>query len=326
MTLILTCEEVRSILEMPELIDIVENSLVQSSMGQTIQPVRLRLNVPKYESRLISMPAYLDGSDVMGMKVFSGAVSNPQRGLPGISAIVLLCDPTTGQFLSVMDGSYITEVRTAAASAVATKYLARPEASILGVIGAGLQGRSHLWAISTVRPIRLVKVFDALPERALRYKDDMEKRFGLHVDVCDTAEIAVRNSDVVVTVTTSKTPVVHGAWLKEGAHINAVGAAIPDARELDNDAICRAKVVTDSMEALFAEAGDVLIPIAEGRMSRDQVHGEIGEIAAGQKSGRTNSTEITIYKSLGIAAEDVVTAKLVYDRARERGLGTELEM
>ncbi len=326
MALILTREEVRSVLDMADLIDAVEGALIQHSLGRTIQPVRLRLSVPRFQSRIVAMPAYLEGADIMGMKVSGGAAGNSDRGLPFVMGVVVLCEPATGRFLALMDGSYITEMRTAAASAVATRHLALPEAGVLGVLGAGAQGRSHLWSISTVRPIRQVKIYDSVANRSQRYKAEMQERFGLPVEVCKSEEAAVRDSDVVVTVTTSRTPVVRGEWLKEGAHVNAVGSFTPDTRELDSDAVCRAKVVADSLEGLFAEAGDVLIPISEGRMSQESVYGEIGEIAAGRKPGRVDSREITLFKSLGMAAEDVVAAKLVYDRALEQGLGVKIEL
>jgi len=326
MALVLTGEEVRAVLNMAEAIDVVEGSLIQSALGQVIQPVRSRLFVPGYQSRMLSMPAFLEGADIMGMKIIGAAVGNVDRGLPGLVAMVVLCDPATGRFLAIMDGTFITEVRTAAASAVATKYLALPDARVLGILGAGVQARGHLWALSIVRPIQRVKLHDIVAARAARFKEEMEERFGFPVEVCASAEPVVRDSDVVVTVTSSRTPVLQGAWLKEGAHVNAVGASSPDTRELDSEAVCRAKVVADSLASLFAEAGDVLIPISEGRMTRERVYGEIGEIAAGRKPGRVSSEEITIFKSLGIAAEDVATAKLVYERAREGGLGIEVSI
>ncbi len=327
MALFLTREDVRSLLDMPRLIDAVENALVEFSFGRTIQPVRLRLMVPKYQSRIVAMPAYLDRAGVMGMKISGGAAGNAEKGLPFVMAMVVLCDAETGQFLAVMDGTYITEVRTAAASAVATRHLAHPEASVLGVLGAGVQARSHTWAMSIVRPIRTVKVYDVVIERARQYKLEMEARFGFPVNICPNAESAVRDSDIIVTVTTSKTPVVQGCWLKQGAHVNAVGAFTPDTRELDSDAVCKAKVIiADSVEALLAEAGDVLIPLSEGRISREQIRGEIGEIAAATKRGRADPSDITLFKSLGIAVEDVMTAKLVFDEAKARGFGVHMKI
>lgn len=326
MALVLNRQEVRGALDMPELIDAVEGALVQFTEGHAVQPLRLRMFVPGYGSFMAALPGYLQESDAMGMKVTGGAPGNSQRGLPTLAAIVALCDAATGRFLAVMHGSYITEMRTAAASAVATRHLALPDAAVLGILGAGVQARSHLWAISTVRPIRRVKVHDAVPANAKAFRDEMEERFGLPVEVCPSAEAAVRDSDVVVTVTTSRTPVLKGVWLRDGSHVNAVGAYTPDTRELDTEAVCRAKVVADSMEGLFAEAGDLLIPMAEGRFTREQLHGEIGEIASGRKPGRVDSGEITLFKSLGMAAEDLVAAKLVYDRARERGLGIEVDL
>lgn len=326
MVLVLSREEVHAVLDMPSVVDAVERGLVQFSLGQVIQPLRVRLFMPEERSFFASMPAYLGADKVVGAKMQTYSGLKTEQGISGLAAVVAICDPLTGDFLALMHGTRITEMRCAAAAAVATRHLALPDAEVLGILGAGVQGRAHLWAISSVRPIRRVKLYDLSSERAAQYRVEMEGRFGLPVEVCDSAEAVVRESQVIATVTTSRSPVLLGSWLQDGAHVNAMGAHTPETRELDTEAVGRGKLVTDSLQSLFAEAGEALIPIAEGRMTREQVYGEIGEIAAGRKPGRVDPREITLFKALGVAVEDVVTAKLAYDRAMERGLGIEVEM
>jgi ornithine cyclodeaminase/alanine dehydrogenase len=225
-----------------------------------------------------------------------------------------------------MNGTYITAVRTGAASGVATRILARPDASTAGIIGAGVQAKTQLEAVAAVRPIREARVFDVIPEAADRYAAEMSEKLGIRVTRADTAEAAVRDMDVVCAASTSKTPVVLGAWLNPGAHINGVGSHSVDARELDTEAIVRSKVVVDTTDAALAEAGDLITPIQEGAITADHIHAELGDMITGKKPGRTSDQEITLFKSQGIAIQDVATAQLVYQKAKERGIGTEVNL
>jgi alanine dehydrogenase len=288
---------VRGLLRMQEVIPAMERALADFSSGKVVQPVRTMLPVAEHEGFLGLMPAYTGAA--LGTKLVAFYPHNTD--VPTHHATILLFKPETGEPLATMDGRLITEVRTAAVSAVATKYLARPDASVLALIGSGVQARSHLEALRLVRDFREVRVWS--PRRAAAFA----KEHG--VRAATSAEEAVWGADVVVTATTSSTPVLSGEWLAPGVHINAVGAPRPDWRELDDEVLRRARVYVDSREAAMKESGDVI--------AAEEIFAEIGEVAAGTKPGRRSAKEVTLFKSLGLAVEDVATAELVYRKSLE---------
>jgi alanine dehydrogenase len=326
MALLLTHTDVQKLLDMRELIDAMERAQVQYSSGRTVLPMRSSVVLPQFKGDMELMPGFLEEDNVFGVKVLQLRFDNPSVGLPIVHATILIHDPPTGRLLAIVEGAGITAARTAAVSGVATRYLARPDAAKVGMIGAGRQARTHLWAMLTVRPVRSVRVYDSKPEARGRFKEEMEARFGIPIEAVATAEDAVRDADILVLSTTSSTPVVSSSWLPDGLHINSIASFAPDAREMDTDTIRRAKLVVDSREAAFHEAGDILIPLAEGAIGRDHVHAEVGEIASGAREGRTSAEELTVYKSLGIAIQDMAAAKLLYEKARNMGVGTEVDM
>jgi alanine dehydrogenase len=273
----------------------MERALADFSSGKVVQPVRVMVPVAEHQGFLGLMPAYTGAS--LGVKLVAFYPQN--QGVPTHHATILLFKPETGEPLVSMDGRLITEVRTAAVSAVATKYLARPDASVLAIIGSGVQARSHLEALRLVRRFEDVRVWSP------RHAGDFARQFD-GVRATSSAEEAVRGADVVVTATTSKTPVLFGEWLSPGAHINALGGLSPW-RELDDEVLRRARVYVDSREAAFKESGDV---IAAG-----EAFAELGEVVTGAKPGRRSAEEVTLFKSLGLAVEDVATADLVYGKA-----------
>ena len=283
------------LLRMEDVIPAMERALADFSTGRVVQPVRTMLPVAEHQGFFGLMPAYTGGA--LGAKLVAFYPQN--RGIPTHHATIVLFEPETGEPLVSMDGRLITEVRTAAVSAVATKYLARPHASVLAIIGSGVQAQSHLEALRPVRQFEDVRVWSP------RHAEDFARRFS--VRPAASAEEAVRGADVVVTATTSKTPVFSGEWLSPGVHINAVGACRPDWRELDDETLQRSRVYVDSREAALEESGDV---IAAGR-----IFAELGEVVTGAKPGRESVEEISLFKSLGLAVEDVVTADLVYRKA-----------
>jgi alanine dehydrogenase len=285
------------LLRMEEVIPAMERALADFSSGKVVQPVRTMLPVAKHEGFLGLMPAYTGAA--LGTKLV--ALYPHNTDVPTHHATILLFKPETGEPLVTMDGRLITEVRTAAVSAVATEFLARPDASVLAIIGSGVQARSHLEALQLVRDFREVRVWS--PRRAAAFAEEHSLRAAV------SAEEAVRGADVVVTATTSPTPVLSGEWLSPGVHINALGAPRPDWRELDDEVLRRARIYVDSREAAMKESGDV---IAAG-----EIFAEIGEVAAGTKPGRRSAEEVTLFKSLGLAVEDVATAELVYHKALE---------
>jgi ornithine cyclodeaminase/alanine dehydrogenase-like protein (mu-crystallin family) len=284
------------LLRMEDVIPTMESALADFSSGKVVQPVRVMVPVAEHQGFLGLMPAYTGMS--LGVKLVAFYPQN--QGVPTHHATILLFKPETGEPLVSMDGRLITEVRTAAVSAVATKYLARSDASVLAIIGSGVQARSHLEALRIVRRFEDVRVWSP------RHAEDFARQFD-GVRATSSAEEAVRGADVVVTATTSKAPVLFGEWLSPGAHINAVGAPRPDWRELDDEALRRAQVYVDSRESALKESGDV---IAAG-----EILAEVGEVVAGTKPGRQSTEEVTLFKSLGLAVEDVATAELVCRKA-----------
>ena len=287
-------------------------------------PVRLVVPLPQIHGRITSMPGCLNDDNALGMKVVTYFQENPKRGLPAILATIMLFSVETGKMIAVMDGSYITAIRTACASAMATRALANRETPVLGILGAGVQARAHIQALSRVRKLQQIKIYSPSGISATKIRKDMESDVG--VKVAASAEDAVKHSDIVVTVTTAKEPILKSEWLNAGVHINAVGSHRPDLREIDGATLARAKVVVDSREAIMAECGDILLALNEKSVPDDVIHAEIGEVLAGIKSGRESAGEITLYKSVGIAIQDVATANLVYHRALDRKVGTQVEI
>lgn len=288
---------VRALLRMEELIPVMAGALADLSRGKVVQPVRVMVPVAEHEGFLGVMPAYSGAA--LGAKLVTFYPKN--RDVHTHHAMVLLFRPETGEPLATMDGRLITEMRTAAVSAVATRLLARPDASVLALLGSGVQARSHLEALRLVREFRDIRVWSPRHARAFA------EQAGIRAAA--SAEEAVRGADVVVVATTSTTPVLQGKWLSPGAHINAVGAPRPTWRELDDDTLARARIYVESREAATRESGDV---IAAGR-----IFAEIGEVVAGTKAGRASEDEITLFKSVGVAVEDIATADLVYRKATE---------
>ena len=284
-------EQVRRQLRMETLIPAMERALIDFSAGQVVQPVRSVLRVDPPGGFMGIMPALSEG---LGLKVVTFYPPNAKRGLPTHMATIFLLDPETGAPLVVMDGRLITEMRTAAVSAAATKLLALPEATVLAILGSGVQARSHVEALRLVRPLREIRVWSPTKAHADRFAEEIGAKSM-------SPEKAVRDADVVVTVTSSKTPVLRGAWLKPGCHVNAVGACRPDWRELDDEAM-RNVVFVDSSQGAMQESGDVIL-------SGAKIYAELGQALAGKVPARADET--TIFKSLGMAVEDIAAALLV---------------
>ncbi|MDQ6809003.1 MAG: NAD(P)-binding domain-containing protein [Verrucomicrobiota bacterium] len=289
--------EVRSLLRMEELIPAMAGALQELSAGKVEQPVRVVLPVAEHDGFFGVMPAYVSSSRALGAKLVTYFPNN--TAVPTHHAMILLFSPQSGAPLVTMDGRFITEMRTAAVSAVATDLLARSDACVLAILGAGVQARSHLEALRLVRHFREVRVWSP------RHATEFAQKF--HVTAAGSAEDAVRGADVIVVATSATAPVLSGEWLSPGAHVNAVGATRPNWRELDDETLRGARIYVESREAAVKESGDV---IAAGEM-----FAEIGEVIAGTKPARQSAEEITLFKSVGVAVEDIVAADLVYQRA-----------
>lgn len=324
--LVLSEKQVHSLIDIAELISTLEKAHIQYSTGKAVMPVRLVVPLPQIQGRITSMPGFLNEDKALGMKVVTYFQDNPKRNLPAILATIMLFSAETGKLLAVMDGSYVTAIRTACASAMATKALANAETSVLGILGAGVQARAHIQALTQVRKIDRIKIYSPSGASAAAIKKDLEPALKIAIEVAGSAEDAVRDADLLVTGSTSREPIINCAWLRAGVHINAVGSHRPDDREIDGATVARAKVVVDSREAIMAECGDILLAIKEKSISENHIHGEIGEVLAGTKPGRSSASEVTLYKSVGIAIQDVATANLVYRKALEQGVGTTIEI
>ncbi|XP_031554176.1 ketimine reductase mu-crystallin-like [Actinia tenebrosa] len=293
--------QIKGLLKYPELITAVENALRDFSdkdQGQVVQPLRSRIPVEQHKGLFLAMPGFSGKASALGTKLVSVYPENDKKGLPSHQAIVLLFNPENGSLQALMDGEVITEMRTAAASAVATKYLANKDAKVLAILGSGTQARSHAEAMRHVKSFTEVKVWSRTAANAQKFAEDIQAK------CCGSVEEAVSEADVIVTATFATEPILKGKWVKEGAVINAVGAPRPMWRELDDDLMRTSFIVADSKEAALAEAGDVV-------QTEATVEGEVGDVISGHL--KVPLTKTKIFKSLGLAVEDVVTAKLVYD-------------
>jgi len=331
---LLTEDDVKSVVTMDDLIETMTFALRSFSTGGVVQPVRSVVMVNEHAFFGV-MPAYVRGGPgaSLGAKLVTLFESNTARRLPTHLASIALLDPDTGALCALMDGRFITEARTAAVSAVTSRLLARKSASSLAIIGSGVQARSHLEALSRVHQLRQVTVwspteahrdqFVAWCQTGVRHVSDT----GLTPDVraVDHAGEAIVGADLVVLATSSPTPVIESGWVKPGAHVMSIGACRPNWREMDPALVARARLFVDSRAAALVESGDVVMGIQEGRFAADHIRGEIGELLSGA-TGRTSDTDVTIFKSLGLAVEDVTAADLAYRRAVARGIGTELAL
>lgn len=319
--LILSEPDLRQLLPMEELIAAMADALAAFSSGGVQQPLRTVLEVGTSKAFFGVMPAFIPASGALGTKLVTVFGSNLALGLPSHLATIILLDSTTGEMRGLLDGRYITEARTAAVSAVSTQLLARPAASTLAIIGTGVQAWSHLEALRLVRKLSEIRVWSPTAAHRARFASEAEEKLSVHVTPRASAREAVEGADLIALVSSSREPVVHSAWVQDGAHVCAVGACRPDQREMDSDLVGRARLFVDSRTAALAEAGDIVLPIKEGRFTAGHIAGELGEVVSGRTPGRKNSSEVTIFKSLGMAVEDVAAAHLAFEKAESRGLG-----
>ncbi len=296
---------------MQDLIDSMESALVAFTKREVEQPVRTVLDAGG--NYFGSMPAFMPGLPALGTKLVSVFHENPSKGLTSHLATILLFSTETGALEAILDGRFITEARTAAVSAVSAKYLAREDAKTLAIIGSGVQALSHLEALRCVRDFDSVRIWS--PRSAAAFA------VAHHIEAAPSAEAAVRGADIVVLVTSSPTPVIEAGWVKEGAHVISVGACRPTHREMDPQLLAVSAIYVDSKEAALKESGDIVMGMRQGHFTENRLRGELGGIAGGRVPARQSDTEITVFKSLGLAVEDVAAAHLAFTRAKERGIG-----
>jgi alanine dehydrogenase len=323
---LLTEQQVQSLLPMADLIAAMEAALARFSAGEVLQPVRSVLTVGPTKAFFGLMPAYVPNPGSLGAKLVTVFADNPSKQLPSHLATIVLLDPETGSLQALMDGRYITEARTAAVSAVSARFLAKRDAATLALIGSGVQARSHLEAFAEVRQLKDVRVWSPTAASRERFVREMSGHVAAPIRAAATAEEAVRGADLIVLATSSVSPVIENQWVGAGAHVVSVGACRPDQREMDPDLVARARLYVDSRAAALVEAGDVVMSMASGLFTAAHIRGELGEVVLGRADGRQADGDITIFKSLGMAVEDVVAADLVLRRAVETGAGTELTL
>ncbi len=325
MPLLLGEADLRRVLEMRELIPAMRDALARFSRGDVVQPVRPTLQIAPAGGYYSTMPAYLrdERGGALGMKSVTFFPGNAGTGVPTHLATVLLQDAATGALIALLDGRLVTEMRTAAATAVSVDLLGRRDAARLAILGSGVQARSHLAAVALVRKLASAAVWSRDPSHAARFVREVGGAAPCPVRTAATVREAMRGAHIVVAVTAARDPITDAAWLEPGMHLCAVGSSAPDFRELDAATVARSRVFVDSRAAAEVEAGDLLLAAREG--SPAQVVAELGEVAAGAP-GRRSDEEITLFKSLGLAVEDVVTARLAVARAKALGVGTEVTL
>jgi alanine dehydrogenase len=325
---VLSKQDVQQAVPMREAIEIVKGAFAQLSEGKAVVPLRIQLPVERHEGVTLFMPAYLAESDDLGVKIVSVFPRNLDKGLPTIFALVVVVEATTGRPLAAMDGTYLTALRTGAASGAATDLLASKDARVAAIFGVGAQGRTQLLAVCEVRDIERAWVYDINSQAAEGFAQEMagKGRIPADLQVASSPAEAAREADVICTATTSNMPVFADGDLKRGVHINAVGSFTPEMQEIPEQTVGRAKLVVGSREACLSETGDLIIPIRKGLITEDDIYAELGEIAAGIKPGRDSAEEITLFKSVGNAVQDVSVARAVLTRAETLGLGIEVEL
>jgi alanine dehydrogenase len=326
MALILTRADVRRIIRMQDVIEAVERAHHEYAAKRAAQPTRTTVQLAGSTGAILPMAATIPNLDAAGLKLLSIFPDNREHGLPVLNAVVVLVDPTTGRCCALIEGGVLTAFRTAAASAVATQVLARDDAHTLALVGAGIEAGTHLEAIRSVRAITDVRVWSRSHATVETFLAEAPQGDGVRLTETATVEEAVRDADIICTLTPAKDPIVCGRWFAPGTHVNAVGTHWLDHREIDTEAVTRARVVVDSREAQQAECGDLMIPVAEGAITTDYFKDELGEILAGEKPGRESDDQITMFQSVGLAIQDVATARFLYQRAQAEGVGTEIPL
>jgi ornithine cyclodeaminase len=323
--LILDSRQVRELLPMPECIELMADALAALARGEVFQPLRTIARPPDAGGLLGLMPAYRSGEHgAFGLKAICVFPGNPAQGKDAHQGAVMLFSRETGELLALMNASEITAIRTAAVSAVATRLLAREDAAQLAVIGAGVQARTHLTALACVRSIKHARVACRNIEHAQQLAAEMQ--FSFPIEPVRTNEEAVRGADLIVTATSSLEPVIKKDWISPGAHINAIGTHSPSSREVDSGTMGVARIFTDRRESALNESGDYLLAAKEGVVTPESILAEIGELLLGAKAGRSSDSEITLFKSLGLAIEDVMCADYLYKKAANMNVGTRVTL
>jgi len=324
--LILTHAEVERLLPMEECIGVMTEAMKALANGQVHNPLRMVVRPPDAAGLMGLMPSYIGGANAAyGLKAVCVFPQNTAKGKDAHQGTVMLFSAETGELLALMNASAITAIRTAAVSGVATKLLAREDAGDLALLGSGVQAHTHIEAMACARPIRRCRVASRSFEHAQRFAAEMRARFAFPVEPAESAEAAVRGADLIVTATNAREPVLKREWISPGAHLNVVGSSIPSTREVDTATMAAASLFVDRRESTLNEAGDYLFAAKDGAIGPEHIRAEIGEVLVGAKPGRTSPDEITLFKSLGLAVEDLASAQYVFSKARQVEIGAWVE-
>jgi ornithine cyclodeaminase/alanine dehydrogenase-like protein (mu-crystallin family) len=318
--------EVHDLLPMSECIEVMQQTFASLGEHGFVQPARIIAWQPDRTGAIAAMPGWLGKPQALGAKLISVFPQNRRAGIDSHQGFVALFESLHGSPRAIIHAGAITEVRTAAVSAVATRVLANDDATELALLGSGVQARAHLGAMLAVRPIRRVRVWSRTPENAQSFARDAAAKHRIEIAAAPTARDAVEGAEIICTVTASTTPVLHGAWLKGGEHINAAGSSVPPFRELDTEVVVRARVFVDSFESARREPDDIRVPIAEGAITEQHLRGDLAQLASGACERRVSKSDITVFKSVGLAIEDLAAAQAIYDRAIEQGRGTTIDL
>ncbi|WP_339318241.1 ornithine cyclodeaminase family protein [Paenibacillus sp. FSL R10-2734] len=328
--LILTKEDIQKVFTMKEAIDASKQALRLYTEGECTVPLRVNIDVPKQQGQNLFMPAYIKEMDATGIKIVSVFPGNIELGKPSVPAQMILLDGKTGEVCAIMDGTFLTQLRTGAVQGAGTDILARKDAKIAVLFGTGGQAATQLEAMLTVRDLEEVRVLDINFDRAKAFAESMQQQFSsfnTRIVAASNGNEAIQDADIITAVTTSTRPVFDGSLVKKGAHVNGVGAYTPQMQELPEQIVQRAdKIVFDTIEGVLAEAGDLLIPMEKGLVSKEDFTGELGQIILGQVQGRNSDKEITLFKTVGTAVLDVVTAQLIYQKALATNVGQHIEI
>lgn len=326
MTILLSRQDVQSILTMKDNIAILESAFIELFNNTIVMPVRTPISVPEHNGVALFMPAYLKSMKALGAKIVTVYKENvPKFGLPTVMGTIVILNADTGAPEAIMDGGYLTAMRTGAVSGVASKYCARKDAKVHTIIGTGVQAKAQVWAVLEACPHLEKTVCFSIdpPEKKQAFIDELAVKHSTTFEIADSIELAVRKADILTLATSAKDPIINGDWLQPGLHINSIGSHAPSMRELDTTSVVKSTVICDSLDACKAETGDFIIPCNEGAWNWDKVYAELAEVVAGVKPGRNSDTEITLFKSNGIAIQDISTAYHVYSRAKELKIGVD---
>lgn len=315
--LVLSKKDLQQSLTMKNTIGVVEEAFKGLALGEVVMPPSAFIAVPKHKGEWVVKSALINNLDVFGVKMSCGYFENPQKhNLPSVMGVVAIADSKTGAPLAIMDGGMITGYRTGAVAGIAARHLARKNSKIAAICGAGNQGRTQLMGLNEVLKLKEARVYDIIPERSKAYAKEMGSQLGLDVKAVDSPAKALKGADVVSTATPSNTPYIRAEWVELGVHVTTIGSDVKGKQELETAIYAKAKVVVDKRD----------VAVAKGYIKPDQIHAELGEVAAGLKAGRTSDKEITVMDASGLGLQDVTAALAVYRLAKEKGLGTKVEL